>query len=393
MTGRERLLKTFRGEKTDRVPVSLFILDQGEFISQVYPGVDPWDCETNQRNIIEFSKQMGVDVFLRVLFTLDDPAFAHYGVLGGLNVANETDTWQVRHARARQASTDTIATTITTPAGTLTQEFSIAEARPGTLLYACTKKPIESPADLAIAARYEPGLPPAWREKIRAKIRDLKAALGDAGVLGVWVPWGAFNNASYITDVADLHTLYLKDPEYYHDLMRFCLARPREYVALLLESGVDVVCMGGNVPGGFMGKHNYDQYVLPYEKQCVEFAQRSGTPAIYHNCGQIMSLVESYKELGVRVVEPFSPPPLGDADLAEAKARSGGAYVMLSGLDQVNVLRKGSVDDVMKATAAAMETGKRGGKFIMQNVDYLDYGTPLENIQVFVETALQHAAY
>jgi hypothetical protein len=107
-----------------------------------------------------------------------------------------------------------------------------------------------------------------------------------------------------------------------------------------------------------------------------------------------MNLVESYRDLGVVSVEPFSPPPLGDvADLSEAKKRSGGEYIILSGIDQVNVLQKGTVDETKRVTEEAMKTGKEGGKFIMQPADFLEYGTPVENVEAYVETALQFAAY
>ena len=109
---------------------------------------------------------------------------------------------------------------------------------------------------------------------------------------------------------------------------------------------MDVQCVGGNVPGGFLGRRTYDRYILPFEREYIEFVQQNGTPAMYHNCGQVMNLVESYVDLGVRVVEPFSPPPLGDADLARVKALVAGRYVILSGIDQVNVLQNGSIDQV-----------------------------------------------
>jgi uroporphyrinogen decarboxylase len=114
---------------------------------------------------------------------------------------------------------------------------------------------------------------------------------------------------------------------------------------------------------------------------------------MYHNCGQIMRLAESYKALGARVVEPFSPPPLGDADLAKAKTIAGDSYAILSGIDQVNVLQKGTADDVRRATEAAIRAGKPGGGFILQPVDFLEYGTPQENVEAYMQTALQHAAY
>ena len=147
------------------------------------------------------------------------------------------------------------------------------------------------------------------------------------------------------------------------------------------------------MPGGFLGRRTYDRYILPYERKYIEFVQSRGTPAMYHNCGQIMNLVESYGDLGVRVVEPFSPPPLGDADLAKAKATVNGRYVILSGIDQVNVLQNGSVDQVKRATEQTIKAGKPGGGFILQPVDFLEYGTPPENVAAYMAAALEHAAY
>ena len=46
MTGKERFLNVFNGKMPDRVPVTLFIVEQGHFITQVYPDVDPFDYIT-----------------------------------------------------------------------------------------------------------------------------------------------------------------------------------------------------------------------------------------------------------------------------------------------------------------------------------------------------------
>ena len=43
MTGRQRFEAVFAGEQPDRVPVTLFIQDQGHFINQLHPDIDPWD--------------------------------------------------------------------------------------------------------------------------------------------------------------------------------------------------------------------------------------------------------------------------------------------------------------------------------------------------------------
>ena len=390
MTGRERLLAVLNGLMPDRVPITLFLLDQGHFLNQLYPSVDPWDFETLHLKVIEAQRQFGADVFVRLLFGLNDPLSIH---MGGLNISQQTDNWEVATEELTEGNTVVYRSTIRTPGGTLTQDFSRNQVRPGTFVYACTKKPVRTPADLELAIQYEPRMPAHWPEQVKRWVHRVKDAVGDDGIVGSWTPHGPFNNASLLIDHDELYSLFLTDYPFYERLMNFAADRILDYTRAIDAAGVDVHCVGGNVPGGFLGRRTYDKYILPFERQYIEFVQANGTPAMYHNCGQIMALVESYKELGARIVEPFSPPPLGDADLAKAKQQVDGAYVMLSGIDQVNTLQKGTVDDVKRATAGAMSAGKPGGGFILQPVDFLEYGTPEENVHAYVKTAKELAWY
>lgn len=391
MTGRERLLAVLNGQMPDRVPVTLFLADQGHFITQIHPDLDPWDHEACQLKIVAFLREMGCDVLLRCLYGINDPLNIH---TGGLFVHQQTADWEVHTEDVRDGQTLIKRSTIRTPGGTLTQDYSIFELRPGTFMYACTRKPIQTEHDLDIAIQYEPRMPADWPARTRAKLARLKAAVGDDGIVATWTPHGPFNNASLLIDLDRLYSLYLEDYPFYVKLMTFAMERILDYARGMDDAGTDLHCVGGNVPGGFLGKKNYDTYVLPFERKYIEFVQAQGTPAMYHNCGQVMGLVDSYKALGVRVVEPFSPVPLGDVtDLAAVKRTVNGAYVMLSGVDQVNILQQGTVDDVERATERAILSGKPGGGFILQSIDFLEYGTPLENLEAFVKTALKHAAY
>ncbi len=390
MTSRERFLKVIQGEMPDRVPVTLFLCDGGHFLNQLYPEIDFLEHERLQLKVIEVQKQFGADVFVRMLYGVNDPLFIH---MGGLNVTRQTGDWEVHTEEVPHGNTRIQRSIIRTPAGTLTQDFSTTEVRPGTFVFACTKKPIANEADLDIAIRYEPRMPPEWKQQVKQRIQRIQAALGDDGILGTWTPHGPFNNASLLIDHDVLYSLFRVDYPFYEKLMNFAMDRILDYTAAIDDAAPDVHCVGGNVPGGFLGKANYDRYILPFEKKYIDFVQRNGRPAMYHNCGQVMNLVESYKQLGVRMVEPFSPRPLGDAGLARVKQIVGRAYIVLSGVDQVNVLQNGTLDEVRRITRETMLTGKPGGGFIMQSVDFLEYGTPVENVAAYVETALEHAGY
>jgi uroporphyrinogen-III decarboxylase len=390
MNARQRFRSAIDGKVPDRVPVTLFICDGGHFLNQAYPEIDPWDHERLQLKVIELQKQFGVDVFVRMLYGVNDPLFIH---MGGLNVSIQTENWEIQTEEVRHGNTLIRRSRIATPEGTLTQDFSTTEVRPGTFVFACTKKPVATEQDLDIAIKFEPRMPACWKDQVKRRVARIQAALGDSGILGTWTPHGPFNNASLLVDHDQLYSLFRVDFPFYEKLMNFAMERILDYMRAIDEAGPDVHCVGGNVPGGFLGKANYDRFVLPFERRYIELVQQGGRPAMYHNCGQIMKLVESYKLLGARMVEPFSPPPLGDADLAKAKEIVAGAYVMLGGIDQVNILQNGTVDQVKRATADAMQAGKPGGKFIMQPVDFLEYGTPFENVEAYVQTALEHAAY
>jgi uroporphyrinogen-III decarboxylase len=391
LTSRQRFLKVLNKEMPDRVPVTLFVQDQGHFINQIYPEIDPQDSLAIQLKVIEFQRQMGVDVFVRLLFGVYEPVYWRFG---GVNVDRDTENWEVHNEETHQNENFLRRSTIRTPDGELTQEFAIYEIRPGTFLYACTKKPIQTPADLKIAAKYEPGMAETFPQQVNQRVKVIREALGEDGIIGVWSPNGPFNTASRLIDESDLYALFLTEPEFYHDLMEFSIARVLETTRAIDAAGIDAHIIGGNVAGGFLGKRNYDRHILPYEKRFIDIVQENGTPAVYHNCGQIMNLIESYKELGVRWVEPFSPPPkLGDADLRKVKEVVGDAYVITGGVDQVLCIQQGSVDDVKRATEETMKIGKPGGNFIIQNADFLEYGTPLENVEAFVSTALDNSLY
>ncbi|MGQ9616612.1 MAG: uroporphyrinogen decarboxylase family protein [Spirochaetota bacterium] len=391
MNSRDRILHTIEGKEVDRVPVCLFIHDEGNFLRQVYPDLDlskPLECKYR---LVNLQRDYGLDLFIRLLHGI----FPHWIVYGGVNTETHTENWVVSTHEERTPYSILLKTTVQTPAGTLYQEFTISESSdvPDTYWYACTKKPIKSLADLEILMEYEPPMKSSFPEHARNIIAPLKEYLGEDGVLSVWVPGGAYNHASLLIELNELYSLFLTDYHFYEKLMNFCIKRTLPFIKALVEAGVDILNIGGNVPGGFLGPGNYEKYILPFEKQYIENARRLGVKTLYHNCGEIMALAGSYKKLKADIVEPFAPPPLGDGDLAKAKEISQGAYTIIGNVDQVNVLKNGSIEDVKEVTRRTVETGKKGGRYILQTADYLEYGTPIDNVKAFIETGLRYGKY
>ncbi|MDA3955128.1 uroporphyrinogen decarboxylase family protein [Oceanispirochaeta sp.] len=319
---------------------------------------------------------MGLDIFVRILFDMEEfSAMPRQGV----EFHKETDSRKETVTKTRY--------TIQTPDGELTQELSVNEPYPGTFLHACTEKPIKSMKDLKMAVAYEPGCSSEFFDPVKQRVTSAQASVGEDGIVGVWCPNGVFNNASRLLELEELYCLFLTEPDFFSELMEFSLKRISTYARAIAESGADVMIVGGNVAGGFLGKEMFDKYILPYEKRFFASCREIGIKTLYHNCGEIMNLVESYVAAEADWVEPFSPPPLGDAALADALATVKGRYTITGGVDQINVLQNGRVEDVIKATEAALKTGMDSGfPFVLQSADFLERDTPLENIRAYART-------
>lgn len=361
-------------------------------MTQIHPKTDPYDHEQQFRDLVEFNRAMGADTFVRLLADLYEPAL--HVVYGGVNISQETESWEVKTVEHKKGTSRVLESRIRTPDGELEQAFTINEIRPGTFMYGCTKYPVKCENDLDIIIKYEPPMRADYPDIARKAVARTKALLGDDGIVGAWM-YATFNNCSQLIRHEELYSLFLVEPEFYEKLARFSLHRFDAYNQAILDAGPDVINLGGNVPGGFLGRRIYDEYVMPYEKPFIDFCQKEGIPGIYHNCGRITALLESYKDLGVRMVEPFSPDPLGDADLVNALDVIDGDYVVIAGVDQVNVLQMGTKEQVVEKTREAALIGKEKGRgrFVIQNVDFLEYGTPVENVEAFVKTALEYGRY
>jgi uroporphyrinogen-III decarboxylase len=391
MESRDRILSVIQGKEPDRVPVCIFIHDEGNFLLQVYPELDlrnPLDCKYK---LIDLERELGVDLFIRLLHGI----YPDWIVYGGFNTEEQTETWEPSTEEIRSANTILRKTKVITPDGTLEQEFTVSESTevPGTYWYACTKKPVTSPKDLDILRTHEPQMGEDFPGHVKVLIQKVKEYIGNDGIVSVWVPGAAYNHASHLIELDDLYSLFFTDYSFYEKLLNYCIQRTFPFLKVLAEAGVDVMCMGGNVPGGFLGAKNYERYVLPFEKKYFNNTQTLGVKALYHNCGEIMALADLYKKLGADIVEPFAPPPLGDGNLERAKRISKGAYTIVGNVDQVNVLKMGTLQDVERVTRETTQIGKKGGRFILQTADYLEHGTPIDNVKKFVETGLTYARY
>ena len=361
---RETLLRVFRQQEVDRIPVSPFI--HVNHVKECFGVHDvDWVVKTP-----EVYARYGFDLIHRNCSLPYDA----YG--------SARPDWELSSTRTEQGKEVTTVTVIRTPSG----ELRCREELRWVYEYDAEVSPVEFPIkSREDFERFREFQPPAVRVDV-TDIRRARQAVGEAGIVAPWIQ-GAFNLlAIYYRKVEELLVDALLQPEFYHAMMRYFLDRYKSFVQQLIDAGVDVLSTGGNVGNGKMvGPDFFRAYIWPYEKELIDFIQGQGVAVLYHNCGYASSLLSLYPGLGLRAYESLTPPPYGDTVLAEAVRAFGKNTTLLGGIDQLDLLRTGEAADIEAAVRSVLDTVRGRCHFILGTTDYFNENTPADKIRALAE--------
>lgn len=379
MTGKERILTVLGGGIPDRVPVALFV--QQEYLSYYFGRNNT--CRV--ADAAALARKLGFDVFTRQ----HDHSEPHFLRKSYPNWAVEKKNY-VEHGVANKV------TVITTPQGTLTQR-EIAPYDPATIAgihFTTAEYLLDQPEKFELFQKYLPQPDADYFEEMKQRAKWANNIVGDLGINCPWGTGGVYNAAAGLRSVEDLMCDPYEDETFYSELMN-CLTGilVRDYEALA-QTEYDCLGIQGNIAnGGMLSLGFFEEFVLPYEKQICGACAAGKKFTLYHNCGYARGLYPAYKKLGITLFETLSPAPQGDNSLAEAKAELGDELVLAGNLDQINFLKTASPQEVAAATAQVVRTGMPGGKYIFATSDYLERGTPAENVRVMIEAAKEAGRY
>jgi len=380
MTSRERLLITLRGGKADRVPVSPFV--QEEYLAYYYPhkaSVDRVIDATELANELDF-----------------DLMAKHRGLEPPHWFRRSRPGWELHRTQFTRDGFEHRRLEIHTPKRVFVQEaarpYSGAGSAGGT--FTPTRHLLTGHEEIEAFFEAAPPLDDEDRREMNETIGVWKKILGERGVLAPWGFAGVFNVCAELIGMENLYIAPFEDEELYRFLMSSIAQSAGEYNQALVTAGAECISIQGHMAGGqTAGPDYFRNFVQPYEKTLLDAIHAAGGFSVYHNCGFARSLYDNYRELGMTVWETVSEPPRGDNRLAEAKQLLGDEICLLGNLDQVDFLKSATPRQVDARTRELVRAGKPGGRYIFSTSDYLESGTPRENIIAMIEAARDEGAY
>lgn len=374
MTGKERMLAALNLKKPDRVPVSSH--DILEYYRRKY---------LNSLGRLEAYKMFGLDAM-----EYFDPVWLWSHGVGLPTIEQNTENWAVtrrvvgkRRGWALGLDWTLYEEIIRTPGGNLRQ-LTCEQTDVGGFDPWVIERLIKNKKDIECLQYWS--LPSIEYNEIKKTYRRL----GNSGILRGQV-WGAWAEAALLMGVERLIMETFDDPLWVKELLSLLANRTVEIVKKLNGTKIELLEISEtDTSTSLISPRIFEEFVLPYDSKIVQTSQNAGIPTTFHDCGKCMDILELIVATGTNAIETLAPPAInGDADLAEVKQRIGDKVCLIGGIDQANVLERGSPEMVEEEVKRCIEeTGKDGG-YIMTNADHF-FNVPVENIYAYVKAARKY---
>ena len=322
MTLRNRLLTTLRGGAPDRIPWNIY--------AWLLPPV-PNAADLQQRGL-----------------SLMDARRIYRPVYDGVTPREE-------RLSADRAPVTT--TTIETPCGVLTQVATI-EPNYGSVWI---RKHFITGVDDYAAAEYffrhtsfEPDFAP-WRAA--------DVVMGDAGiVIGEIMPVPLlYLMVSWMGAERMVEGIY-DHPDRFAALITILNEHYQRQVEIAAASPAEVIWFPDNVTASIVSPSLFAQYCAPVYARAMPVMRRTHKIPIFHYDGSIRPLLHALAQTDLPVIEAFTPPPMGDVTVADAKAAWPDKVVWVNVPGNLFV---GSSDVTEAYMLQLLQEGAAGGRLVI----------------------------
>lgn len=214
---------------------------------------------------------------------------------------------------------------------------------------------------------------------------ETKKVVTDSIVSGVIAgPWtiaiGLRGAQELIMDTMD-------DPDYVHELMRFCTQASISFTEAISALGVGIGYSEAPASCSLISPEMYRTFVFPYHKQIVDHFREKKVGLGLHICGNANPILEDMVNTGVTNVSIDTP-----TDMAKAAEATRGKAVLIGNVDPILFL-EGSRDEMKQAIQNCIDKAPKDSGFILASGCEVPGNAPPEKTDWFMELVNELGRY
>jgi len=246
---------------------------------------------------------------------------------------------------------------------------------------------VKRPEDVELIEKYQP-VP----RLDRAAVAREYERLGDAGILRGFV-WGwqggCWQDACELHGLENMIRAARRDPAWVHYFLRVLQKKKLRFIEESLAGArYDLIETGGGAASSTcVSPSLHREFCLPYDRQQHDALHALGHRVVYHTCGGMMPILDLIVANGCEASETLTPPGMGgDVIPTEIKRRIGGRVCLIGGVNQNDVLERGTPEQIRAEVFRLFAELGRDGGYIMSPSDHF-FDTPPESLRIYAEAA------
>jgi uroporphyrinogen decarboxylase len=235
-----------------------------------------------------------------------------------------------------------------------------------------------------------PQVTPSAFRSLEAVARHLPPGMRTAAT----IPGGPFENLTFLMGFEQFSYALVDQP----DLVAAVAQRVDEILCQVVENTASMDSVGAQWLNDDMGFKNgtlaspevLRQYIFPTQRRICEIAHRYGKPVLLHSCGKLDEITdELIDHVGVDAKHSFEDVIM---PVWEVKRRWGAKISLLGGVD-VDVLARGSEEQVRAYTRRCIEECAPGGGWALGSGNSVANYVPVANFLAMLDEGWRHGRY
>ena len=172
------------------------------------------------------------------------------------------------------------------------------------------------------------------------------------------------------------------DPGLIEEILGRYVAFAKRTIEVYCDLGVDVIWCFDDFAyktGPMFSPLTFREVVLPIVRRATDAI---GVPWIFHSDGNLFPVMDDLLSLGMSGLHPIEPEAM---DLAEAKRILAGKACVIGNIS-VDLLARGTPQEIHEAVRAALEVGAPGGGYMISSGNSIPAYAELENVRQMIRS-------
>jgi uroporphyrinogen decarboxylase len=218
---------------------------------------------------------------------------------------------------------------------------------------------------------------------ITKALKETKSRIGDQYILTM-TAWGPFTLGARLVGEEPMMKATFKKPDFVHAVVDFVTdLLIHLYAPLVADGTLELISIADpTASGDLISKKQFEKFALPYLKKLTDWAQSKNVHTLVHICGNTTDRLDLFPLTGASCISLDHK-----TDIAKAKETLHGKMCFAGNVDPVNIMLQGSVNDVEETCKKIIKTAGTDGGFVLMPGCDIPPTVPYENIQRFIHVA------